>query len=108
MDRQYKFDAVDVALALVAALVEVLPRLGADLRDQVERAANSVVLNFGEGNWRMGKDRAYHFRVAGGSANEVDVALRAAVAWRRVSAEEVAQARGLCDRARALSWRLSR
>lgn len=44
MDRQTRFDAVDVGVELVAALVEVLPRLGADLRDQVERAANSVVL----------------------------------------------------------------
>ena len=44
MDRQTRFDAVEVGVELVAALVEVLPRLGADLRDQVERAANSVVL----------------------------------------------------------------
>ncbi len=108
MERQFRFDAVEVALELIASLVEILPRLGDNLRDQVERAANSVALNFGEGNRRSGGDRKYHFRVAGGSANEVDVALRAAVAWRRVSADEVAQARELCDRARALSWRLSR
>ena len=108
MERQTKFDAVDVAVELVEALVEVLPKLGGDLRDQVQRAASSVVLNFGEGNWRNGGDRKYHFRVAGGSANEVDVALRAAVAWRRATVEEVARARELCDRARALSWRLSR
>lgn len=44
MERQFRFDAVEVALELIASLVEIMPRLGDNLRDQVERAATSVAL----------------------------------------------------------------
>ena len=46
------------------------PRGEAALKDQAKRAADSVVLNLAEGCYREGKDRAFHFRVAMGSAAE--------------------------------------
>ena len=46
------------------------PRGDAPLKDQARRAADSVVLNLAEGCYREGKDRAFHFRVAMGSAAE--------------------------------------
>ena len=46
MERETRFDAVEVASELIGSLVELLPRLGDNLRDQVERAANSVVLTY--------------------------------------------------------------
>ena len=46
------------------------PRGEAALKDQAKRAADSVVLNLAEGCYREGKDLAFHFRVAMGSAAE--------------------------------------
>ena len=46
------------------------PRGAPPLKDQARRAADSVVLNLAEGCYREGKDRAFHFRVAMGSAAE--------------------------------------
>ena len=46
------------------------PRGDAPLKDQAKRAADSMVLNLAEGCYREGKDRAFHFRVAMGSAAE--------------------------------------
>ena len=46
------------------------PRGEAPLKDQARRAADSVVLNLAERCYREGKDRAFHFRVAMGSAAE--------------------------------------
>ena len=40
------------------------------LLDQGRRASESAVLNLAEGRYRTGKDRAYHLRVAQGSAAE--------------------------------------
>ena len=40
------------------------------LLDQGRRASESAVLNLAEGCYRTGKDRAYHLRVAQGSAAE--------------------------------------
>ena len=49
---------------------------------------NSLALNLGEGNERTGRERAYHFRVAAGSAGEVRAGLRLAVAWGDLSPAE--------------------
>ena len=45
-------------------------RRQAHLIDQGTRASESAVLNLAEGCYRTGKDRAYHLRVAQGSAAE--------------------------------------
>ena len=41
------------------------------LRDQAKRAADSVVLNLADGAYRLGKERAKHYRIARGSAAEI-------------------------------------
>ena len=46
------------------------PRGSRRLLDQGQRASESAVLNLAEGCYRTGKDRAYHMRVAQGSAAE--------------------------------------
>jgi len=69
---------------MISALVPLMPviaRHDKDLADQMKRAANSVLLNIGEGERRAGGDRKRHFRIAAGSAAEVRAVLDAARAW---------------------------
>src|SRR5688572_14480608 len=78
------FDAYDVALQLIrelAVVVVVVARHDADLVRQLRRAGSSVPLNLREGYRRAGADRKHLWRVAAGSADEVQAALDVAVAW---------------------------
>ena len=103
-------DAHQVSLDIVAALrqpARELQRRDADLHRQLRRSASSVPLNIAEGERRSGKDRLHHFRVAAGSAAEVQSALRTAVAWGDLTSEEVATALELLDRLLAMLWRLT-
>jgi four helix bundle protein len=63
------------------ALVDAVRRHDAELADQIYRAVKSLVLNAAEGGRRGGKDRAYHFRIAAGSAAELRAATRFAIDW---------------------------
>jgi four helix bundle protein len=104
------FDALDTTLQLVAALRTPLARVqqhDRDLAGQLRRAASSVALNLGEGQRRAGADRRQHFRIAAGSAAEVDTALRVAVAWGYLDATALAEAQALIDRVLAMTWRLT-
>ena len=68
------FYAYEVALQVVECVAPLMVKLkerSADLADQIERAATSVVLNVAEGNRRTGKDRLRIFRIAEGSLDEV-------------------------------------
>jgi four helix bundle protein len=105
------FDAFEVSLQLIGALrgpVAQLQSHDGDLAAQLRRAASSVSLNLGEGRRRAGRDRAFHFRVAAGSAGEVRAALLVAQAWRHVDAAAVSQPLALVDRVLAMCWRLAR
>ncbi len=78
------FRAQDSSFELARSLSDLLRRLGRkdrDLSQQIRRAANSIALNLAEGNGRVGKDRLHCFRIARGSALEVQAGLRLAVAW---------------------------
>ncbi len=105
------FHAFDVSLDLVRSLrapLLVIGRHDRSLCDQLRRAASSVTLNVAEGNRRKGGDRVQLFRVAAGSAKEVDAALRVvAEAWDYVDAQDIAPALALCDRMLAMLWRLT-
>ena len=71
-------------LALIRALVPVVKQLAAydrDLADQVRRAAQSITLNVGEGRCRTGLDQKRFYRMAHGSAGEIEAALDTAIAW---------------------------
>jgi four helix bundle protein len=105
------FQVLEVALELVAALrapVAAIAVRDADLARQLRRAAASVPLNIGEGNQRRGGDRIHHFRIAAGSAAETTTALRVALAWGYTDAASLDSALLLCDRVRAMLWRLTR
>jgi four helix bundle protein len=95
------FDCYRLALEFLELVPSLLPKRGlADLRDQLERASASIVLNTAEGLGRFSPpDKARFFTIARGSAMEcasiVDV-----LRIRRLSAD------ALCDRARLLLVRL--
>jgi four helix bundle protein len=52
------------------------PRGWGALKDQVQRASASVVLNIAEGRLHQGKSRTHHYRIAFGSIGEVVAALQ--------------------------------
>ena len=94
------FRALDVSFELVSSLRSLLPglaRLDRDLASQIRRAASSVSLNVAEGSGRSGKDRLHCYRVARGSAREVEAGLRLAVAWGYVPERAVTTALDLVN-----------
>jgi four helix bundle protein len=104
------FDAYDVSLDLIRTLrlpLEPLTARDPDLARQLRRAASSVAQNLREGRRRAGKDRAHHFRIAAGSADEVVACLQVAEAWGHVQPADVAPSLVLADRVLAMTWRLT-
>ena len=97
-------DSLDLIRGL-RPLVTALERKDKDLARQLRRAASSIPLNIAEGNRRNGKDKAYHFRVAAGSAAETGAALEVAAAWGHL--ESPATLLDLLDKIRATLWKLS-
>jgi four helix bundle protein len=78
------------------------------LRDQVERAAASLALNTAEGAGRSGKDRAYHFRIALGSARETRTGLEIMHAIGLIDEEAIQRCFPLPDRSCRLLYGLTR
>jgi four helix bundle protein len=72
----------------------------------VARSASSVPANLAEGQGRSGKDRAYHWRIAYGSAKEVDSHLQLLVGANAIEPIAADNARKLFDEVRAMTWRL--
>ena len=73
----------------LSGLVDELPRLG-EVRDQLDRAACSIVLNIAEGNGKyQPKDRCRFFDIAHGSALECAGGLDILVAKGKAKAEQV-------------------
>ena len=110
MSTRVPFDAYVVALELARSLREPLVKLrrsDGDLARQVKRASASVVLNVKEGNSRVGKDRLHMFRVAAGSAAEIEGALQYAVAIGELSEVTTSAALALADRQQAILYRLT-
>jgi len=105
------FDALEIGLDAVAALRDaerVLRTKDADLCRQLRRAGSSMVLNLAEGRRRVGKDRLHLWRVAAGSADEVRVALRTAMAWGDLQERHTTAPLALLDRVVAMLWKLTR
>ncbi len=97
--------AVEAAM-IVFALVKRVPAPFKTLADQVIRAASSVAANLSEGNGRFGRDRFNHWRIAYGSAKEVDTFLRLLCGAGVVDTSQAKQAAELFDEVRAMTWRL--
>ncbi|MGE3673613.1 MAG: four helix bundle protein [Polyangiaceae bacterium] len=71
-----KLEAYQSALQVQALLPQLTGRCGHSLRDQVERAAASILLNIAEGCGRRGRrDRGRFYGIARGSAMECCVAI---------------------------------
>jgi four helix bundle protein len=105
------FDALEMSVQFLERLVPFETRIrqrSASLAKQLAEASESIALNLGEGRLRHAGDKRRHFEMAAGSASEVTVALRIAVAKRYVAAAELAEVEALLDRIRAMLYRLTR
>jgi four helix bundle protein len=102
--------ALDVAIEMTRSLrqpVAEVARSDASLASQIRRAASSVPLNVAEARKREGRDRAHLFRVAAGSAAEVQSALETAQAWGYLDTGAASEVLALLDRELARLWRLT-
>jgi len=72
----------------------------------MRRATHSVALNLNEGNRRIGKDRLHLFRIAAGSAAEIQAGLDVADAFGLATGNSE-EPRVLADRLLAILWRLT-
>jgi four helix bundle protein len=105
------FDALEMSLEVLKRLAPVETRIrrkSASLAKQLADASESIALNLGEGRLRRDGDRRRHYEMAAGSASEVTVALRIAVAKQYITANEAADVDAVLDRVRAMLYRLTR
>jgi four helix bundle protein len=94
------------AAGLALVLVRRVPAPFRSLADQVIRAASSVAANLSEGHGRVGRDRFNHWRIAYGSAKEIDTFLRLLAGAGVVEKARTGAALELFDQVRAMTWRL--
>ena len=111
MNRPQNADLIAGAKALEAAgiAIALVMRVPAPLKsiaDQVIRAASSVPATLVEGDGRTGRDRFHHWRIAYGSAKEVDCHLRLLLQTGAVNQARTETALALFDEVRAMTWRL--
>ena len=92
-------------LTLLAPVVRRIGQCDRSLADQIRRAANSVVLNLGEAAHSDAGNRRARLHSAMGSAHEVRVALRAALAWGYLAEAQVEPLDAALDRIAAMLWR---
>jgi len=101
--------AHDKALEAAGIAISLVLRVPAPLKslaDQVIRSASSVPANLSEGHGRSGRDRMHHWRIAYGSAKEVDTHLRLLVGAGAIRIDQADSALRLFDDVRAMTWRL--
>ena len=109
-DENHHFEALSVAREASAACIMLARKLRnapGDLKDQLERAAISFVLNLAEGAGFQGRQRKHFFSIAYGSAREARACLELAIAANCVDANEAEDALELVDRVCAMCWKLS-
>ena len=94
------------AAGIAISLVMRVPAPLKSIADQVIRSASSVPANLSEGHGRSGRDRLHHWRIADGSAKEVDTHLRLLVETGTINQTRVDFALSLFDEVRAITWRL--
>ncbi len=95
-------DAAGIAIKLVMRVPAPLKSIA----DQVIRSASSVPANLAEGHGRSGRDRQHFWRIAYGSAKEVDSHLRLLVQAGVVDGRGATIALDTFDEVRAMTWRL--
>ncbi|MCP4899372.1 MAG: four helix bundle protein, partial [bacterium] len=92
------------AAGITLALVRTVPAPFKSLADQAIRAASSVPANLSEGQGRFGRDRFNHWRIAYGSAMEIDTFLRLLSSAGVVDISQAKKAADLFDQVRAMTW----
>ena len=103
------FDALDKATKAAGIAISLVMGVPAPLKpiaDQVIRSASSVPANLAEGAGRTGRDRLHHWRIAYGSAKEVETHLQLLVHTKALDLTRAEKALSLFDDVRALTWRL--
>ena len=80
----------------------------AKLANQLQRAAQSVVLNIAEARGNDAGNARLRFATACGSAKEVRAALHVASDWGYIEAQRAAHLDDRLDRVCAITWCLSR
>ena len=95
-------EAAGIAISLVLRVPSPLKSIA----DQVIRSASSVPANLSEGHGRTGRDRMHHWRIAYGSAKEVDTHIRLLVHADAIDSSRAREALKLFDDVRAMTWRL--
>jgi len=98
--------AVDLARETRLAVLGI--RGHRDLVDQLTRAIESVALNLAEGAGRAGRDKAFHYNVAYGSAGEAGTAIRLLAAYGALADGRALNLLAQIDQVRAVCWRLAR
>ena len=104
-----RFDALEKATTAAGIAISLVLRVPAPLKslaDQVIRSASSVPANIAEGAGRSGRDRMHHYRIAYGSAKEVDTHLRLLLQTAAINSRQTKRALVLFDDVRAITWRL--
>jgi len=104
-----RFDALEKATTAAGIAISLVIRVPAPLKpiaDQIIRSASSVPANLAEGAGRSGRDRLHHYRIAHGSAKEVDTHLRLLVGTGSIISSRAETAIQLFDDVRAMTWRL--
>jgi len=104
-----RFDALEKATTAAGLAISLVVRVPAPLKpiaDQVIRSASSVPANLAEGAGRSGRDRMHHFRIAYGSAKEVDTHLRLLIGAGAIDTSRTETSLQLFDDVRAITWRL--
>jgi four helix bundle protein len=99
----------DLAVEAAGLAIKLATKVPAPLKpvaDQLIRAASSVPANLAEGHSRSGRGRAHLWRIAYGSAKEVDSHLRLLAAARAVNGAKAEEALMAFDSVRAMTWRL--
>ena len=96
------------AIALLCPVVARIRRHDRSLAKQITDAANSVVLNIGEGAHSDGGTRKARYQSAAASASEVRVGLLATIAWSHVTQAQANAALAHYDRIIAMLYKLVR
>ncbi len=92
----------------VEPLLRTIHARDAKLANQLQRAAQSVVLNIAEARGNDAGNARLRFATACGSAKEVRAALHVASDWGYIDAHRAAQLDERLDRVCAITWCLSR
>ena len=104
-----RFDALEKATTAAGIAISLVIRVPAPLKsiaDQIIRSASSVPANLAEGAGRSGRDRFHHWRIAYGSAKEVDTHLRLLIGAGAIDSTRAESSLDLFDDVRAMTWRL--